>query len=168
MNMNKTLKLVLAIGASLAAGAAGSLFTAPAIPSWYAGLVKPALNPPSWVFGPVWTVLYLLMGISLFLIWKSNPSVAPRERRRGVILFFIQLALNAIWSPIFFGSTSLTINGINNIGLAFIDIVLLWAAIALTILVFRKISRPAAWLLAPYLLWVSFALYLNYALWMLN
>lgn len=154
--MRNALKLIAAVALCEAAGVLGSLFTAPAIPSWYAGLVKPALNPPSWVFGPVWIMLYFLMGISLWLVWCSDST----EKKKAIGLFIAQLALNAVWSPVFFGAHS--------IGNALAIIVLLWAAIALTLLVFKKISRPAAWLLAPYLLWVSFALYLNYALWTLN
>lgn len=156
MKTGNTLKLIIAIGVSLAAGVLGSLFTASAIPAWYDGLVKPALNPPSWVFGPVWILLYICMGISLWLVWKSDSP----EKKRAIGLFAAQLILNAVWSPVFFGARA--------IGDALAIIVLLWAAIVLTILVFKKISKPAAWLLAPYLLWVSFALYLNYAIWILN
>ncbi|HEY4521900.1 MAG TPA: TspO/MBR family protein [Candidatus Paceibacterota bacterium] len=162
MKINNILKLVISIGVSLGAGAIGSFFTAPAVQSnWYLELIKPAFNPPSWVFGPVWTTLYILMGISLFLIWKINPSEArPGERRRAVILFFIQLVLNVFWSIIFFG--------LHSLGGAFIEIVFLWLAILATIIAFAKISKSAAWLLAPYILWVSFAVYLNFAIWLLN
>jgi len=162
MKINNILKLVISIGVSLGAGAIGSFFTAPAVQSnWYLELIKPAFNPPSWVFGPVWTTLYILMGISLFLIWKINPSEArPGERRRAVILFFIQLVLNVFWSIIFFG--------LHSLGGAFIEIVFLWLTILATIIAFAKISKSAAWLLAPYILWVSFAVYLNFAIWLLN
>ena len=157
MKINNIFKLVIALGVSLGAGALGSVFTVPSVQSsWYAELAKPALNPPAWVFGPVWTTLYILMGISLWLIWKSDSQ----EKNKAICLFLVQLALNAIWSPIFFGVQSL--------GNALATIVLLWAAIVLTILIFKKISRPAAWLLVPYILWISFAGYLNYTLWMLN
>ncbi len=156
MKLNNYLKLVIAIVISELAGIAGSFFTISEIPNWYAALEKPALNPPAWLFGPVWITLYLLMGISLWLIWKSNSS----EKKRAVWLFIIQLALNAIWSPIFFGAQS--------IGNALAIIVLLWAAIVLTILIFKKISKTAAWLMVPYLLWVSFAAYLNFSIWVLN
>jgi len=165
--MNNTLKLIIAIIVSELAGVVGSVFTvstsSPQAVSglnWYAGLVKPALNPPSWIFGPAWTTLYALMGISLFLIWKSDPSVAPKERRRGFVLFFVQLFLSAIWSTIFFG--------LHSPSGAFIEIIFLWFAILATIVAFAKISRPAAWLLASYILWVSFAGYLNYSIWTLN
>ena len=160
MKINNFFKLVIAIVVAELAGVIGSVFTISAIPTWYAGLVKPALNPPAWVFGPAWTTLYALMGISLFLIWKSDPSVAPKERRRGIILFFIQLFLNAVWSIIFFG--------LHSPGWALVDIVFLWLAIVWTMVVFYKISKPAAYLLVPYLLWVSFASYLNYSIWVLN
>jgi translocator protein len=156
MRINNFAKLLIAIGVSELAGIFGSVFTVSAIPTWYATLAKPALNPPSWVFGPVWATLYLLIGISLWLVWKSSS----KEKSKAIWLFAFQLALNAIWSPIFFGAQS--------IGSALAVIVLLWAAIVLTILIFKKISRIAAWLLVPYLLWVSFASYLNYAIWSLN
>ena len=157
---NNFLKLVIAIVVSEAAGVIGAFFTTPSIAGWYATLARPTLNPPAWVFGPVWTTLFALMGISLFLIWKSDPSVAPKERRRGGILFFIQLILNTLWSIIFFG--------LHNPAWALVDIVALWLVIVWTIVVFSKISKPAAYLLVPYLLWVSFAMYLNYSIWVLN
>lgn len=159
--MKAIFKLIIAIGVSLGAGVVGSIFTGPAVQSaWYATLVKPALNPPAWVFGPVWTTLFVLMGISLFLIWKSDPAVARKERRRGVILFFIQLILNTLWSIIFFAWRSP--------GGALVEIILLWLAILATLIAFARISRTAAWLLVPYLAWVSFATYLNYSLYVLN
>lgn len=147
---------MIAVVVSELAGVAGSFFTISEIPTWYSTLTKPALNPPAWIFGPVWVTLYALMGISLWLVWKSNSS----EKKRAIWLFIVQLVLNAIWSPIFFGAHS--------IGNALVVIVLLWAAIVLTIFVFNKISKLAAWLLVPYILWVSFATYLNYAIWILN
>lgn len=152
----QVLQLILSIVVCQLAGAIGAVFTAPSIPGWYTTLTKPALNPPAWIFGPVWTTLYLLMGISLWLIWRSSS----KEKTRAIWLFALQLILNAIWSPIFFGAQS--------IGNALAVIVLLWAAIVLTILVFKNISRAAAWLLVPYIVWVSFAAYLNLAIWVLN
>ncbi|MBI2122382.1 MAG: tryptophan-rich sensory protein [Candidatus Sungbacteria bacterium] len=169
--MSNPFKLVIAIGVSELAGVIGSVFTVSAIPNWYAGLVKPALNPPAWVFGPVWTTLYALMGIAAWLVWNQWSQGSPSTRLRvktALAVFGLQLFLNAIWSIIFFGSTSLTINGLNNIGIALIDIILLWLAIVWTMVVFYKISKPAAYLLLPYILWVSFAAYLNYSIWMLN
>lgn len=156
MKSGSIAKLVIAVAGSGLAGVAGSLFTSAAIPAWYATLQKPALNPPAWLFGPVWAVLYVLMGISFWLIWESHRS----EKKRAMVLFGVQLILNALWSPIFFGAHA--------IGNAFVVIVLLWAAIVLTILIFKNISKLAAWLLVPYILWVSFAGYLNFAIWMLN
>jgi tryptophan-rich sensory protein len=157
MRFGKILKFIVAVIICELAGVVGSLFTASAVRSgWYEGLVKPALNPPGWIFGPMWVTLYFLMGISLWLVWVNNSS----EKKKAVLMFAIQLALNAVWSPIFFGTKSL--------GNALAIIVLLWAAIVLTIFIFRKVSRPAAWLLAPYILWVSFAGYLNYSIWNLN
>jgi len=160
MRINNIAKLFIAVGVSELAGIIGSTSLTTS-PSWYAGLTKPALNPPAWIFGPVWTTLYLLMGISLWLVWSSDGATDKmRFKKRAIWLFTIQLALNAIWSPIFFGAQSA--------GSALAVIVLLWAAIVLTILIFRKISKTAAWLLVPYIAWVSFALYLNYAIWVLN
>lgn len=156
MRINNVLKLIIAIVVSEMAGVIGAVFTTQAIPMWYAGLAKPALNPPSWVFGPVWGTLYLLMGVALWLVWRSDSPA----KGKAMWLFAAQLALNAIWSPIFFGAQSP--------GNAMAIIVLLWSAIVLTILVFRNISKAAAWLLVPYILWVTFAGYLNYSIWMLN
>ena len=158
MKLNNFLKLVIAIAVSEAAGVIGSVFTISAIPNWYAGLVKPALNPPNWVFGPVWTTLYALMGIAAFLVWRNGCE--RKDVRVALGVFGIQLFLNAIWSIIFFG--------LQSPGGALVEIVFLWLAIVWTIVVFYKISRPAAWLLVPYILWVSFASYLNYSIWVLN
>ncbi len=162
MKTKDFLKLVLAIIVCQLAGLIGSFFTISAIPTWYVALQKPLLNPPGWIFGPVWTILYLLMGISLWLIWKSDAKDLPAQagKKKALWLFLAQLVLNAIWSPLFFGGQS--------IGGALAVIVLLWASIVLTIFVFTKISKTAAWLLVPYILWVSFATYLNFAIWVLN
>jgi tryptophan-rich sensory protein len=151
-------RLLVAVLVSEGAGFIGAVFTAPAIPGWYAGLVKPALNPPSWVFAPVWTTLYALMGVALFMVWREGME--KKEARRAVRLFALQLILNALWSPIFFG--------MHDLSLAFADLVLMWFAIAATIFAFSKVSRGAAWLLAPYLIWVTFAGYLNLSLLILN
>ncbi|HZD47127.1 MAG TPA: TspO/MBR family protein [Silvibacterium sp.] len=140
-----------------AVGGIASIFAARAIPTWYAALVKPPLNPPNHVFGPVWTVLYTLMAVSAWIVWKTRPSPC---RRRGLRLFLVQLGLNLLWTWIFFGAhQTLT---------AFVDLAALWAAILLTILTFKKMSHTAAWLLAPYLAWVTFAGYLNFAIWKMN
>ena len=158
MKVNNFFKLVIAIAVSELAGIIGSFFTISAIPNWYAGLAKPALNPPAWVFGPAWTTLYALMGIAAFLIWRMGWE--RKEVKMALGVFGIQLFLNAIWSIIFFS--------LHSPGWALVDIVLLWLAIVWTIAVFYKISKPAAYLLLPYILWVSFASYLNYAIWVLN
>ncbi|MBU6431266.1 MAG: tryptophan-rich sensory protein [Patescibacteria group bacterium] len=159
MKIKNFLKLIIAIAISELAGIVGSLFTMPAIRSgWYATLAKPALNPPSWIFGPVWTMLYLLMGVSVFLAWKKGFE--RREVKISLMVFDTQLLLNVFWSIIFFGWQSP--------GWAFAEIIFLWLAIIATIIVFAKISRPAAWLLVPYVIWVSFAGYLNFSIWILN
>lgn len=158
MKIHNSFKLIIAIAVSELAGIIGSVFTISAIPNWYAGLVKPSLNPPAWVFGPVWTALYALMGITAFLVWKNGWQ--RKDVRMALGVFGVQLFLNAIWSIIFFGFQSP--------GWALVDIVLLWFAIIWMISIFYKISRPAAYLLIPYFLWVSFASYLNYSIWVLN
>jgi len=162
--MKNFFKLVVAIAVSEAAGVVGAVFTTPAIQSgWYAGLVKPALNPPAWVFGPVWAILFALMGISVWLVWKKLDSrLRGNDRKIKIALgiFIGQLALNTLWSVIFFG--------LRSPGGALIEIVFLWFAILATIIAFAKISKLAAWLLVPYILWMSFAVYLNYAIWVLN
>lgn len=140
------------------AGIFGSLFTASSVGTWYATLAKPALNPPSWVFGPAWTLLYALMGIAAFLVWKEGWG--REEVKFALKVFALQLILNALWSVLFFG--------LLNPLLALVNIVLLWCAIAWTIAHFARLSRAAAWLMAPYLAWVTFATYLNAAIWILN
>jgi tryptophan-rich sensory protein len=151
-------KLVIAIVVSEAAGFIGTLFTTPSITTWYAALTHPAFSPPNWVFAPVWTLLYLLIGIAAYLVWKAGGN--RKDVRAALIIFVIQLALNAGWSIIFFGQ--------HNPGGALIDIGLLWLAILATILTFYKVSKRAAYLLLPYIAWVTFAAYLNYAIWTLN
>ena len=140
------------------AGVVGSIFSISAIPAWYMALQKPALNPPNSVFGPVWITLYALMGISAFLVWRQDSST--RLRRWALSLFLLQLGVNTIWSIVFFGGHAL--------GASLIIILFLWCLIVGTILLFWRISRTAAVLLVPYLLWVSFATYLTYGIWRLN
>lgn len=140
------------------AGIVGSIFTISSVDSWYATLVRPALNPPSFVFGPVWTILFALMGIAAFLVWERGWD--RKDVKIALSVFSFQLILNILWSIIFFGMRSP--------GGALIEIIFLWIAIIFTIITFARISRTASWLLAPYILWVSFAAYLNYAIWMLN
>jgi tryptophan-rich sensory protein len=124
---------------------------------WYAGLKKPSWNPPGWIFGPVWTVLYTMMAVAAWLVWKRGGFKAMRL---PLGLFLLQLLFNALWSWLFFGR--------HQPALAFVDLLLLWLAIAATLAAFRRVSRAAAWLLAPYLAWVSFAAALNFTLWRLN
>ncbi len=124
---------------------------------WYASLRKPAWNPPGWVFGPVWTVLYTMMAVSAWLVWRQGGW---SRQRKPLLIFLGQLALNALWTPLFFG--------LHRPGLAFGEIILLWLAILATWRAFRLVHRGAAWLLVPYLAWVSFAAALNFTLWRMN
>jgi benzodiazapine receptor len=156
--MRKTVILVVALVVSLLPGVIGSVFTAPAIPIWYAGLVKPSFNPPDWLFGPVWTALYLMMGIALFLVVKNGMK--ERQVRIAVALFLAQLFLNGLWSYIFFG--------LRSPGWALVEIIVLWIFILLTIVACFRVSRAAGWLLVPYILWVTFAAVLNGAIQRLN
>ena len=156
--MRNIFKLIVSVGAPLVAGAIGSVFTASSMDTWYANLAKPALNPPGWVFGPVWTTLFVLMGIAMFLVWKKLES--NRHTKVALTLFGVQLILNILWSVLFFG--------LRSPGSAFVEIIFLWVAILATIIAFAKVSRPAGWLLVPYILWVSFATYLNYSIYILN
>ena len=139
----------------LAAGL-GSLFTMISLGTWYTALVKPSWNPPSWIFGPVWTVLYGMMAVAGWLVWRRG---GPRART-ALQLFAVQLVLNVGWSAVFFG--------LQMPGLAFAEILALWVAIAATLRTSWRVSRPAGILLVPYLLWVSFAAVLNFAIWRLN
>jgi len=151
-------RLAVSILACEAVGASGSLFTTPAIPEWYANLAKPDLAPPNWIFAPVWTALFALMGVALFLVWREKTSL--KKVRAALFAFFLQFLLNVAWSAIFFG--------LRLPGWAFAEIIFLLAAIILTIVLFRRVSRAAAWLLIPYLAWVGFASYLNLMIWRLN
>ena len=158
MNMSDIRTLIVSILISETAGVIGGVFTASSVSGWYVTLTRPELSPPNWVFGPVWTTLYALMGIAAFLVWKRG-SKRP-EARKALRVFVLQLFLNTLWSIIFFG--------LRSPGGAFVEIIFLWCAIIWTLITFAKISRTAAWLLAPYLLWVTFAAYLNFSLWILN
>jgi benzodiazapine receptor len=124
---------------------------------WFAALKKPSWNPPGWVFGPVWTALYAMMAAAAWLVWQRGGW---KEQRKPLLIFLAQLALNAVWTPLFFG--------LHRPGVAFAEIVLLWLAIVATLVAFRPVNRTAAWLLVPYLAWVSFAAVLNGTLWRLN
>ena len=158
MQIRELPKIAAAVVISELAGVIGAVFTTPAIPVWYAGLVKPALNPPAWVFAPVWTVLYFLMGVAAYLVWRKGWRRMSVKVALGV--FAGQLLLNVLWSLVFFG--------LHNINAGLVCIAALWMFILATMMSFARISRTAAWLLLPYLLWVSFASYLNYSLLMLN
>ena len=151
-------KLIISIVVCQCAGLIGSIFTTPAIPTWYATLEKPPFTPPNWLFAPAWIILYLLMGISASLVWKSG--LVNRQNRIALIIFLIQLILNALWSVAFFGLES-PLSGI-------VVIVLLWVAILITMLKFFPISNPAGFLLIPYIGWVTFAAILNVSIFMLN
>ncbi|MBL0271367.1 MAG: tryptophan-rich sensory protein [Chitinophagaceae bacterium] len=156
--MNNTAKLVISIIVPLAIGATSGLFTETGVGSWYQTIQKPSWNPPGWIFGPVWTTLYILMGISLYLIWKSDAT--PSLKWLAILLFALQLALNFFWSLIFFNQHA--------IGWALVEIIVLWLSILATIFVFARINNTAAWLLVPYISWVSFAGILTYTIWKLN
>ena len=151
-------KLVVSIVVCQCAGIIGSVFTTPAIPTWYATLQKPVFTPPNWLFAPAWITLYLLMGIAAFFIWRIGLD--NRRVRTALIIFLVQLVLNSLWSVVFFGMQS-PLYGV-------IVIIVLWLAILLTILIFARLSKLAAWLLVPYILWVSFASALNISIWILN
>ncbi|HOP27388.1 MAG TPA: tryptophan-rich sensory protein [Candidatus Sabulitectum sp.] len=149
--MKTWIVLAVWIAVSLSAGFIGSRFPPG---EWYQGLEKPSWNPPSWVFGPVWTLLYILMGIAVWLVWKERGFSA------GVYLFIAQLVLNAVWSWLFFG--------LNRPDLAFYEILVLWVLILATMIVFWRVRPAAGALFVPYILWVSFASVLNHTLWKLN
>jgi len=158
MEGNKILKLIAAILLCQGAGIAGSFFNIASIPTWYTTINRPFFNPPNWIFAPVWTTLFVLMGISLYLVWAKGFKEG--KIKTAMTIFGIQLGLNVLWSALFFGLQSPM--------LAFIEIVILWAAIYLTIAKFKEISKTAALLLVPYLFWVSFAAVLNLSIWLLN
>jgi len=156
--LSNILKLIISIVICQLAGVIGSFFTMDSIPTWYAALNKPDFNPPNWIFGPVWIFLYLLMGISLFLVWREN--LKNDHVKSAFVIFMVQLVLNTFWSIVFFGMQSIT-GGL-------IIILLLWLFIILTIIRFRKVSAIASMLLIPYLLWVTFAAVLNFYIYKLN
>jgi benzodiazapine receptor len=151
-------RLIISIFVCQLAGLIGSIFTTPAISTWYATLKKPSFNPPNWLFSPVWITLFVLMGISLFLVWRKQRDTP--HANRGLTLFGVQLVFNVLWSVFFFGLKS-PLGGL-------IVIAILWILILLTILQFSKISELAAILLIPYIVWVSFAAILNASLFALN
>ena len=156
--MRDIYKLIISIIACQAAGAIGSVFTVQAIPTWYATINKPAFTPPNWLFAPAWITLYLLMAIAAFLVWRRGLD--DREARFALLLFLVQLVLNAAWTPVFFGLQSLL--------WGMVIILVLWVFIILTTVSFFRISVAPGVLMLPYLGWVTFASILNITLWMLN
>lgn len=147
-------KLSVSVLVCLGAGFLGSVFTTPYTATWYAGLIKPSFNPPSWVFAPVWTTLFILMGVSFYIVWNKNYKL------KTILIFAGQLILNILWSYLFFY--------LQRPDLAFFELVVLWLAILYTIINFRPISKTASYLLFPYILWVTFAGVLNLSIWLLN
>jgi tryptophan-rich sensory protein len=158
MDKIKITKFIISILICQIAGLIGAVFTTPSITTWYAGIVKPAFNPPNWIFAPVWTTLFILMGISFYLIWEKGLD--KKNVKLGISIFGVQLILNILWSVIFFG--------FQNPLLGLIEIIALWIAILVNIILFYKISRTGAYLLIPYILWVSIATFLNYSIYILN
>jgi benzodiazapine receptor len=158
MNVHPVVKLIIALVVCQLAGLVGSIFTTPAIGGWYAALNKPSFTPPNWLFSPVWITLYAVMAVAAFLVW--NKGFGVRGVKTALAFFCAQLILNVLWSIIFFGFRSP--------GLAFAEIVVLWFAIAVSIVTFYQVSKPASLLLVPYFLWVSFAGVLNLAIFRLN
>jgi benzodiazapine receptor len=150
--------LLISLAITLIIGFAASLFTRPQIAGWYAPLIKPSFNPPAWLFAPVWTTLYLLIAIAAYMVWKRRNGTTIYHSTVGI--YFMQLLLNFLWSVVFFG--------LHQIFGALIIIVLLWISIILNIYWFHKFNKTAAWLLVPYLLWVSFAALLNLNIYLLN
>ncbi|MBU0732470.1 tryptophan-rich sensory protein [Patescibacteria group bacterium] len=148
---------LLAILICQVAGGIGAIATYPNIATWYDTLIEPVFAPPNWLFGPAWVLLYTLMGIALFLVWEKR-----QDNRFGaaIIFFFTQLYFNALWSHIFFGW--------HNLGLAYLEILLLLGLIIITTIFFFKIDKAAGWLMVPYIVWVTFASFLNLAFWYLN
>jgi len=181
MKLGNTIKLLLSIIFCEFVGVIGASYTTSEITGWYTSLKKPFFNPPNWIFGPVWTILFILMGVSLYLVWsnkfeiknqilKSNKKIWNEWSKRFwtgswqktniVAIFCTQLFLNILWSVIFFTG--------HNPGLAFFELLMLWFAILYTIFNFYRVSKTAAYLLIPYILWVSFAGVLNFTIWIIN
>jgi len=181
MKYNNLLKFLGSIIICEFAGSIGAVYTTPSINGWYKSLVKPQFNPPNWIFGPVWTILFVLMGISLYLVWAKGWKVkneisksgrkpwnklsqkfynGPWQKANIVLIFVTQLILNILWSVVFFSA--------HNTGLAFFEVLMLWVAIAFTIVNFYRVSKVAGVLMIPYILWVSFAGILNLTIFLIN
>lgn len=159
MTTKRFLGIILSIIIAETAGLIGSLATFKAIPDWYATLNKPFFNPPNWLFGPVWTILYALMGIAIYLVWEKRHT-DKKQYGKAVSWYILQLILNSLWSIIFFG--------LKTPWIALVEVIILWYAILQTIVNFKKISGTASQLLYPYIGWVSFAALLNLAIGLLN
>jgi len=157
MDKTKFFKLIVSLILPIGLGSLAGIFTAKAIPEWFDTLAKPSFNPPSYLFGPVWTALYILMGISMFLIWNTPKT---ELRQKALVVFGVQLFFNFWWSILFFS--------FHAIFLAVIDILVMWLLIIYMIVLFKKIKPIAAYLQIPYLLWVTFATVLNFSIWYLN
>ena len=157
-NVREIPKLIISILIVFLAGAVGTVYTLKEITTWYVSLLKPGWTPPNWAFGPIWSTLYVLMGISLFLVWREG--LGRKDVRIAILVFAIQLFLNVLWSIIFFGT--------HNIFWGLVFVIILWISILINIIVFYRISKPAGLILIPYLLWVSIASYLNYSVFLLN
>lgn len=157
MSNNPWLTFALFVGICFAVAAIGSVWTSTSVQTWYVRLQKPAFNPPSWLFGPVWSALYFMMAVSAWLVWRNAGWNTPRA---AFILFFFQLGLNLAWSGISFG--------LRRPGLAYVDIVALLVAVIATAIEFRAFSQTAFWLMVPYAMWVTFASVLNFSIWRLN
>lgn len=153
----KYINLIISILIAQAAGFLGSMFTVPNIPTWYAGLTKPDMNPPNWIFAPVWTTLFVFMAIAAWLVWRRRAQTGAKP---ALLVYGVQLACNVLWSYLFFGQ--------HNPGLAFAEILVLLALIATTTVLFWRVSRAAGILMISYIAWVSFASYLNFSIWQLN
>lgn len=159
LKMNKYIKIIITVSICLTVGYLSSMVTQSSIQTWYPTIQKPSFNPPNWIFAPVWTLLFILMGIAAGIVWDkidSNRELA----KKGLLFFGIQLFFNALWSYLFFG--------LNNILLASIEIILLLLLIYETYLIFRKIDKKASYLLIPYMLWVGFASILTITIFILN
>jgi translocator protein len=158
MKKRDVLRASIAVFVCELAGIIGSVFTIQSVSSWYPTLNRPPFTPPNWIFAPAWTILYALMGVSLYIIWDKGPE--NKKNREAVAIFGAQLALNVLWSVLFFGLRSPL--------LALAEMLVLWPAIVLTYLKFREIDKNAGLLLVPYLLWTTFAAVLNYSIVILN
>ena len=158
MKINNFFKLLISVLICLSAGFIGSFFTTPSIPTWYASLAKPSFNPPNWLFAPVWTILFILMGLAAYLIWQKG--LKKKAVKIALIIFLLQLIFNILWSFLFFKFHSPF--------WALVNIAILWFLILMALIKFWQINKTAGILLIPYLLWVSFASFLNYAIYKLN